>query len=97
VGLFTSIALDPSGHPHISYCDWADGDLKYAKLGAGAPLIVYVGVAGTAVIAAILVSLALRKRWVRGPRAKRRRDPGPDGEVRPLVGATPPVLQRRLQ
>ncbi len=30
VGGFTSIALDSSGYPHISYHNWSDG-LKYAK------------------------------------------------------------------
>ena len=31
VGLFTSIALDSSNNPHISYCDLTNYDLKYAR------------------------------------------------------------------
>jgi len=32
VGCSTSIALDESNHPHISYYDWLNRDLKYARL-----------------------------------------------------------------
>jgi len=31
VGVFTSIALDTNGYPHISYLEVSNGDLKYAK------------------------------------------------------------------
>ena len=31
VGHYTSIALDSSGHPHISYQDYGNEDLKYAR------------------------------------------------------------------
>lgn len=30
IGRFTSIALDDSGNPHISFQDFSNGDLKYA-------------------------------------------------------------------
>ena len=29
-GWDTSIAIDSADHPHISYNDWSNGDLKYA-------------------------------------------------------------------
>ncbi|MCK5292576.1 MAG: hypothetical protein KAR39_11245 [Thermoplasmata archaeon] len=32
---FTSLALDPSDNPHISYTDWNQGGLHYAKLVGG--------------------------------------------------------------
>ena len=33
VGRFTSIAVDDSGYPHISYQDSTNGSLKYARYG----------------------------------------------------------------
>ena len=39
VGWFTSIALDSNDYPHISYHDYSNGDLKYAKMVNKNPII----------------------------------------------------------
>ncbi|MFQ5885244.1 MAG: hypothetical protein ACE5IO_09115, partial [Thermoplasmata archaeon] len=31
VGLWTSLALDVDGCPHIAYFDWTNADVKYAR------------------------------------------------------------------
>jgi len=46
VGYFSSIALDSSDYPHISYCDWFNGDLKYACWAGSTWSIISVDTAG---------------------------------------------------
>lgn len=46
VNNFTSLALDSSGNPHISYYDQADGDLKYATFDGSSWTISTVDSAG---------------------------------------------------
>jgi hypothetical protein len=35
VGLYSSLKIDPSGNPHISYMDWKNGFLRYATSSGG--------------------------------------------------------------